>query len=219
MVPVQSYLNEMTRIFRLGLTGGIGSGKSTVASMLAECGAAIIDSDAISRATTAAGGVALPAIAAEFGSQMIGADGALDRAVMRALVFADPSARQRLEAIIHPLVGQETERQADAAAAQGKPLVFDVPLLVESGARWRSKVDRVLVVDCPPATQIARVIARSGLTREEVQRIIDAQATRAARLAAADIVIHNGEGVSLTVLRENVQVLASTMFGAIRLEL
>jgi len=185
-----------------------------VAGMLAGCGAAIIDSDAISRATTAAGGAALPAIAAQFGPQMIGADGALDRAAMRQLVYADPSARQRLEAIIHPLVGQETDRQAHAAAAQGKALVFDVPLLVESGARWRAKVDRVLVVDCPAETQLARVIARSGLTREEVQRIIDVQATRAARLAAADIVIHNGGGVSLEELRENVQVLADATFGA-----
>lgn len=204
----------MKAVFKLGLTGGIGSGKSTVAGMLAECGAAIIDSDAISRAATAAGGAALPAISAEFGPHMIGPDGALDRAAMRQLVYADPSARQRLEAIIHPLVSRETDRQALAAAEQGKPLVFDVPLLVESGARWRAKVDRVLVVDCAPETQIARVMARSGLTREEVQRIIDVQAARPARLAAADIVIHNGEGVSLTVLRENVQVLANALLGA-----
>ena len=198
----------MKEPLRIGLTGGIGSGKSTVAGMLAEHGAAIIDSDAISRATTAIGGSALPAIVKEFGPQMIGADGALDRAAMRQLVFADPSARQRLEAIIHPLVSQESERQAREAIEQGKPLVFDVPLLVESGPRWRSKVERVMVVDCAPETQIERVMARSGLSREEVQRIIDAQATRAERLAAADIVIHNGEGVSLSQLRENVQVLA-----------
>lgn len=201
---------------KLGLTGGIGSGKSTVAAILSECGAAIIDSDAISRATTASGGAALPGIVAAFGPQMIGADGALDRAAMRQLVYANPSARQQLEAIIHPLVSQESERQARIATEQGKPLVFDVPLLVESGARWRSKVDRVLVVDCEPETQIARVMARSGLRREEVQRIIDVQATRTERLAAADVVIHNGEGVTLEQLRENVQVFAYAALGSSR---
>ena len=194
--------------FKLGLTGGIGSGKSTVASMLSECGAAVIDSDAISRATTAAGGSALPFIGKAFGPQMIGADGALDRAAMRQLVFADPAARQRLEAIVHPLISEETERQAQAAAALGKQcLVFDVPLLVESGARWRSKLDRVLVIDCPPEVQIARVMARSGISHEEVQRIIDAQASRASRVAAADMVIFNGAGVTLEALRESVRKL------------
>ncbi|MBY4598157.1 dephospho-CoA kinase [Ottowia caeni] len=192
--------------FKLGLTGGIGSGKSTVAGMLLECGAAVIDSDAISRATTAAGGSALPFIGKAFGPQMIGADGALDRAAMRQLVFADPAARQRLEAIVHPLISAETERQAQAATAKGKKcLVFDVPLLVESGARWRSKLDRVLVIDCPPEVQIARVMARSGISQDEVQRIIEAQASRASRLAAADMVIFNGAGVTLEALRENVR--------------
>lgn len=196
--------------FRLGLTGGIGSGKSTVASMLAECGAAVIDSDAISRATTAAGGSALPFIAETFGQQMIGEDGALDRAAMRQLVFNDPSARQRLEGIVHPLVSKETEAQARAATALGKRcLVFDVPLLVESGARWRGRLDRVLVIDCPPEVQIARVMARNGLDRDDVQRIIDAQASRASRLAAADVVIYNGAEVTLDMLREHVRKLVN----------
>ncbi len=196
--------------FRLGLTGGIGSGKSTVAGMLAEHGAAVIDSDAISRATTAPGGAALPLIAETFGHQMIGADGALDRAAMRQLVFSDPSARQRLEAIVHPLVSKETERQAQAATSQGKRcLVFDVPLLVESGVRWRGRLDRVLVIDCPPEVQIGRVMARNGISQEEVQRIIDAQASRASRLAAADMVIFNGAGVTLETLREKVRKLVS----------
>lgn len=196
--------------FRLGLTGGIGSGKSTVAGMLAEHGAAIIDSDAISRATTGPGGAALPFIAETFGHQMIGADGALDRAAMRQLVFSDPSARLRLEAIVHPLVSKETERLAHVAAAQGTQcLVFDVPLLVESGVRWRGRLDRVLVIDCPPEVQIARVMARNGLERADVQRIIDVQASRASRLAAADQVIFNGAGVTLDMLREHVKRLAN----------
>lgn len=192
--------------FLLGLTGGIGSGKSTVSALLAECGAAVVDADAISRATTAAGGSALPAIEAAFGAGLIGADGALDRAAMRALVFQDTAARARLEAIIHPLVADETERQARLAAQNGHPLiVFDVPLLVESGARWRARVDRVLVVDCDPATQIERVQARNQLPREEVERIVQAQATRAQRLAAADIVVANGAGVTLHQLQQQVR--------------
>ena len=195
---------------QLGLTGGIGSGKTTVGAMLAERGAAVIDADAISRATTAAGGSALPAIAAEFGAALIGADGALDRAAMRDLVYRDATARQRLEAIIHPLVGQETDRQAQQALSEGRPLlVFDVPLLVESGPRWRARVDRVLVVDCPPEVQIERVVARSGLPRAQIEQILAAQATRAQRLAAADLVVFNGEGVTLRELRTAVQELAA----------
>jgi len=200
--------------FLLGLTGGIGSGKSTVSAMFAACGAAVIDADAISRATTAAGGSALPAIAAAFGSGLIDPSGALDRAAMRALVFQDAGNRARLEAIIHPLVAQETDRQARQAAAQGHALiVFDVPLLVEAGARWRARVDRVLVIDCDRATQIERVQARNQLPRDEVERIVQAQATRAQRLAAADVVVANGAGVTLHILQQHVQVLATGRFG------
>ncbi|MFT3778111.1 MAG: dephospho-CoA kinase [Ottowia sp.] len=199
--------------FLLGLTGGIGSGKSTVSAIFAERGAAVIDADAISRATTAAGGSALPAIAAAFGPQLIGRDGALDRAAMRALVFQDAGHRARLEAIVHPLVAQETDRQTRQAVVEGRPMiVFDVPLLVESGARWRSRVDRVLVVDCDPDTQIARVQARNGLPREEVERVLRAQAARAERLSAADIVVANGNGVTLHALQQQVRELA-TRFG------
>lgn len=199
-------------IWRIGLTGGIGSGKSTVAGMLAELGAAVIDADAISRGLTAAGGRALPAIAEQFGAALINADGAMDRQAMRERVFRDAAARQRLEAIIHPLVAQATQEQAQAAIARGQPcLVFDVPLLVESGERWRRQLDRVWVVDCEVDTQIRRVMARSGLTREEVERIIAQQASRAQRLACADTVICN-ENLSLAQLRQEV-VLAAARFG------
>lgn len=195
----------------LGLTGGIGSGKSTVAQMLAVQGAAIIDADAISRATTAAGGAALPTIAQQLGAHLIAPDGALDRTAMRALVFDDADARQRLEAIIHPLVAQETDRQARLALDAGRRLlVFDVPLLVESGARWRAKVDRVLVIDCDSATQIGRVMARNALPRDQVEQIVAAQASRAQRLAAADLVIFNGAGVTQDALRAQAARLAQT---------
>jgi dephospho-CoA kinase len=193
---------------RIGLTGGIGSGKSTVGQMLGECGAAVIDADAISRATTGPNGAALPAIAAQFGSEFITAENTLDRARMRAHVFADPAARHTLEAIVHPLVSQETQRQAQAAVAKGHTLlVFDVPLLVESG-RWRSQVDQVWVVDCTVDTQIERVVRRSGLSPDEVRHIIQAQATRAQRLAAADAVVFN-EGLTLDALRAEIQRLVS----------
>ncbi len=193
----------------LGLTGGIGSGKSTVAALLAKCGAAIIDADAISRATTTAGGSALSAIAAAFGSRLITADGALDRAAMRTQVYGSPAARERLEAIIHPLVAAEIERQTQAAQQAGQAwLVFVIPLLVEGGARWRARLDRVLVLDCPPPVQIERVMARSGLPRAGVEAILAAQATRAQRLAAADWVLFNGTGVSLADLQMQIHVLA-----------
>jgi dephospho-CoA kinase len=196
---------------RIGLTGGIGSGKSTVLEMLRSRGAAAIDADAISRATTAAGGAAIPAIAAHFGAEFITTDGALDRGRMRERAYGHPGARRELEQIIHPLVGQEIARQVDAALAAGaRCIVFDIPLLVESG-RWRAQVDRVLVVDCEPATQVARVVARSGLAADEVRAIIAAQAPRALRLAAADLVICN-EGLSLEALAHEVG-LAAQSFG------
>jgi dephospho-CoA kinase len=186
---------------RIGLTGGIGSGKSTVGQMLQERGAAVIDADAIARSVTAAQGLAIPAIAQSFGADFITPDGALDRERMRAHVFSHPAAKKTLETIIHPLVAQETQSQAEHAIANGyRTLVFDVPLLVESGARWRAQVDRVLVVDCLEETQIQRVMARNGWKREAVQAVISAQASRAQKLAAADWVIHN-DGISLEALR------------------
>ena len=197
-----------TRIWRIGLTGGIGSGKSTVAGMLAELGAAIIDADAISRSLTAPGGRAIDAVRQQFGAHMIGLDGAMDRQAMRERVFQDPQARQQLEAIIHPLVGQISREQTEAALQTGQRcLVHDVPLLVESGARWRTQVDRVWVIDCDTTTQRERVMARSGLAAEEVERIMAQQASRAQRLACADLVIFN-QALSLAQLRQQVQEAA-----------
>jgi dephospho-CoA kinase len=194
-------------VFKLGLTGGIGSGKSTVAAMLAELGAAVLDADAISHQVTAPQGLAIDAIRQTFGESLITSEGALDRNRMRDLVYSDPAARARLEAIIHPLVHQEIWRQAQAAEATGhRCLVFDVPLLVES-AHWRSRVDQVLVVDCPPETQIARAMARSALERPAIEAIMAAQASRAQRLKAADQVILN-DGISLAELALRVQKLA-----------
>lgn len=190
-------------MLRIGLTGGIGSGKSTVAGLLASHGAQIIDTDAIARRLTLPGGAAIAAIRAAFGDAAIDPAGALDRERMRALVFGDPQARRRLEQILHPLIGVETEREAAASPAAVK--VFDVPLLVESG-RWRAIVDRVLVVDCSEATQLARVMQRAGWSEDTVRAVIAQQATRAARLACADAVIHN-EGLSLDALGAEVAQL------------
>lgn len=192
---------------RIGLTGGIGSGKSTVLAMLAALGAVPVDADAISRATTAAGGAAIAAIAQQFGPEFVTADGALDRARMRERAYAQPESRRALERIIHPLVAAEITRQVEAAEAAGaRCIVFDIPLLVESG-RWRAQLDRVLVVDCAPDTQLARVVARSALAPDDVRAIIAAQAPRALRLAAADVVICN-EGLTLEALRNEVEQAA-----------
>ena len=196
---------DATRLsLRIGLTGGIGSGKSTVGQLLAAVGAALIDTDLIARQLTLPGGAAIDSIARAFGPQLIAADGALNRARMRELVFSDAGAKQRLEAILHPLIGLETERQA--AAAQGTcALVFDVPLLVESG-RWRAKVDKVLVVDCREATQVERVVRRSGWTPEAVQAVIASQASRSQRRASADAVIFN-DGLTPDQLAVDVRAL------------
>lgn len=189
------------QIVRLGLTGGIGSGKSTVASLLAQAGAAIIDADAISRSLTQAGGMAIPAILAEFGEKLITPEGAMDRNAMRTLVFSNPQAKRQLESIVHPLVAQGLQMQTQVALAAGKNfLVFDVPLLVESGDRWRRQVDWVCVVDCQTETQIQRVMARSALTRPEIEDIMAQQANRAKRLASADAVIYN-DGIDFVQLK------------------
>jgi len=193
---------------RIGLTGGIGSGKSTVARTLVACGAVLVDADAISRAVTAAGGAAIKEIAVQFGGTMLTAEGAMDRDRMRQLAFDDPTARRRLESIVHPLVSQETLRQYTQAAAAGSAcVVFDVPLLVESG-RWRQQLDRVLVVDCEEATQISRVMARNGWPRESVEKVIAGQASRTQRLSAADICLHN-DGLPLEALDTEVRQLAA----------
>ena len=173
---------------RIGLTGGIGSGKSTVAALLATCGATVVDTDAIARQVSLPGGAAIDDIRQAFGAEFIDASGGLDRARMRTLAFSDNEARRRLEAILHPLIGVETEYQASTSKAP--VIVFDVPLLVESG-RWRARVHKVLVVDCTPTTQVSRVVARSGWTAEAVQAVIAQQATGAQRRACADAVIFN----------------------------
>ncbi len=188
---------------RIGLTGGIGSGKSTAAALLVRHGATLVDTDAIARQLAAPGGAAIDAIRAAFGAEALDAAGGLDRAQMRARVFAEPDARQRLEAILHPLIGIECERQA--ATATTWPVVFDVPLLVESG-RWRRQVDRVWVVDCGEATQLERVLGRPGWSRETALGVIASQATRAARRAAADAVIYN-DGISLAELEAEIRLL------------
>jgi len=189
---------------RLGLTGGIGSGKSTVASILASAGAAVMDADAISRSLTLPGGRAIPAILAEFGEQLIAPNGAMDRDAMRALVFSNPQSKRQLEAIIHPLVGQVLQEESHAALAAGHAcLVYDVPLLVESGDRWRRQVDWVCVVDCEVETQIQRVMHRNQLSRAEIERIISQQASRQQRLDCADAVIFN-EGIDLAQLKQMV---------------
>lgn len=173
---------------RLGLTGGIGSGKSTVAALLEQRGAFVIDADAISRACTLSGGSAMPTIASTFGQDFVNADGALDRQRMRDHVFARPDARRTLEAIIHPLVGAEVRRLA--ASSNARCLVFDVPLLVES-PHWRHQLDRVVVVDCSHTTQIRRVSQRNAWDAHTIEAVIRTQSPRVQRLAAADAVLFN----------------------------
>lgn len=186
---------------RLGLTGGIGSGKSTVAALLVEFGATLIDADAISRASTAAGGSAIEAVRAAFGDEFITADQAMDRDRMRARIFADPTARAQLEAIIHPIVRAEIDQQL-AALPRGVA-VLDLPLLAESSA-WRERCDLIWVVDCAPETQIRRVMQRNGWPRSQVEAVLAAQASREQRLAIADCVINN-EGVTLDELGAQVR--------------
>lgn len=186
----------------VGLTGGIGSGKSTVADLFVEQGAGLVDTDAIAHALTAAGGAAMPALVDEFGRNILAADGALDRAAMRQLVFADPSVRSRLEGILHPLIRQISDERCRAASSPY--VILAVPLLVESGG-YRDRCDRIAVVDCPESLQIERVMARSGLAAGEVEAIMAAQATRQQRLAVADDVVVNDAG--RTKIYEQVKAL------------
>jgi dephospho-CoA kinase len=189
-------------MYCVGLTGGIGSGKSSAADEFAALGAALVDSDAIAHELTRAGGSAIAALRSAFGAEYITAEGALDRARMRTLVFGDATAKQRLEGLLHPLIRQQTA--ARVAAARGPYVLLVVPLLLETGA-YRELVQRVLVVDCSEATQIARTMARSGLTESEVRAIMTAQLPRAERVALADDVITN-EG-DRAALREQVRTL------------
>ena len=193
------------RILLVGLTGGIGSGKTAVSDLLGKFGAGIIDTDLIAHQVTSPGGAAIPAILKRFGPEFIDSTGALNRSKMRTLVFANPESRQALEQITHPLIRQETIREANNLANAGAPyLVFVVPLLIESNS-WKGIVDYLVVVDCPEETQIERVMHRSNLPREEVERILGAQASRQERLKHADIVIEN-QG-SLKDLEAKVQSL------------
>ena len=178
----------MTSVLRVGLTGGIGSGKSTVAGLFEQRGAVVVDADELAHELTVAGGAAIDAIRAAFGPAAIRSDGAMDRDWMRRLAFTESDARQRLERILHPRIRALLDARLAAAPAQVAIAV--IPLLVESGDA-RGRFDRVLVVDCPEETQIARVMARSGLARDDVLAIMRRQASRQQRLAAADDVIFN----------------------------
>ena len=191
-------------IQRIGLTGGIGSGKSTVAELLRQRGAHIVDTDAIARSLTGPGGEAIEPLRAAFGPAAIAADGSLDRPWMREHAFSSSGARATLEAILHPLIGRRAQALA-AEAPAGTCVVFDVPLLVESG-HWRDRVDRVLVIDCPEDVQIARVLRRPGWSREAAERVVAQQARRDVRRAAADAVIDN-RGDTLPPLVEAVDRL------------
>lgn len=193
--------------WQLGLTGGIGSGKSTFSQLLVQRGAVLVDADGLARLCTAPGGAAIDVIAQTFGTDMLAPDGGLNRERMRALAFTDATARRRLEAIVHPLVRAQAARQVSDARAQGRQwVVHDIPLLAESG-RSPDAFDAVLVVDCTEATQIARVVARDGLPIETVQTIIAAQASRAKRLAIADIVVFN-DGTSPAALSTHADAVA-----------
>ena len=196
-----------TQRLTVGLTGGIGSGKTTVAHMLAGCGATIIDADAISRSLTEAGGAALIPIKQLFGEEVNGTDGALNRGAMREIVFAQPASRAKLEAIIHPLVQMRM-----SAAIQNAPtdvVVLDIPLLVES-PRWRKQIDLIVVVDCNVETQVSRVMQRNGWAASTIEAIIQSQATRGDRLKAADVVIFN-EKSNLSILKNQVNSLGNQL--------
>ena len=191
----------MARPLSIGLTGGIASGKSAVARLFAERGVPVLDTDQIARDVVEPGQPALAEVAAAFGPGVLAADGRLDRGALRQHVFADPAARRRLEGILHPAIRAELARRA--AAAGGPYQVWVIPLLVEGGGIDR--VDRVLVVDCPVETQLARLRARDGENDDSARRILAAQASREQRLAAADDVIIN-EG-SLEALAPQVAAL------------
>lgn len=197
----------LTTRLSIGLTGGIGSGKSFVADLFAAQGASIVDTDVIAHQLTAPGGRAMPAIRESFGAEYLNGDGSLNRAAMRARVFSDADAKRRLESILHPLIGAETT--AAAQRAEGDYVIFVVPLLVESG-RWVERVDRVLVVDCPEALQVERVMQRSQLPAAQVEAIMASQASRQQRLAVADdVIVNDGEraAVEEAVARLHAQYL------------
>lgn len=199
------------RASRIGLTGGIGSGKSTFGAVLQKRGAALVDSDQIARQVTGPGGAAIAAIVQRFGPEFVDDTGALDRGRMRELAYSAPDARTALEAIVHPLVSLHSSQQAQAAEDAGtRVIVFDVPLLVESG-RWVQRLDAVIVIDCPPAVQIQRVMSRSGLNQSTVEAILAAQSPRNIRRASADIVVHNGDNCTLADLHKMAEQVATRL--------
>jgi dephospho-CoA kinase len=179
--------------FTVGLTGGIGSGKTAVSARLAKLGATVVDTDEISRALTAAGGAAMERVREAFGGRYVAPDGSLDRAAMRTLAFEDAAARAKLEAILHPAIRSEADRALGAATGPYALLV--VPLLLETGG-YAGRVDRILVVDCPEALQVARASERSRIAAEDVRRIMRAQWPRWRRLQLADDVVWNGGGLA-----------------------
>jgi dephospho-CoA kinase len=199
---------RVNHALKVGLTGGIGSGKSTVMQLLFKAGAHCIDADEISKASTAPGGASIASIEAVFGSSVLTKQGALDREKMRELVFNNAEAKTQLESIVHPIVGVEINRQTALAQAQGAQcIVFDIPLLVES-AHWRKSLDRIVVVDCSYQTQIDRVALRNGFEISTIQKIINLQASRTTRLQAADFIVFN-DGITLIELGRQVQEIAS----------
>jgi dephospho-CoA kinase len=194
-------------MLKIGLTGGIGSGKSTVANILAKLGAKLIDADALSRAVTQAGGVAIPALRAAFGEAVLASDGGLSRDAMRQIMLSDPSAKEKLEAILHPVIGEQINRQFGAAEqANEQIVVLDIPLLAEGGARWRRRLNAVWLVDCLHQTQMSRVLARSGWPLAQIEAVIAAQASREKKWAVADAVVFN-DGLSISQLELQVTEL------------
>ena len=193
---------------RIGLTGGIGSGKSTVSAQLGQMGATIVDADAVSRSVTGSNGSAIPALTTAFGSSILSSNGALDRAQMRRLIYSNPASKIQLEAIVHPLVRTEIQRQSILAETNGaRCIVFDIPLLLET-AYWRRMLHRILVIDCTEETQISRVVQRDGLSAEQVQRVVLAQVSRLDRLQAADMALFN-DGISPQILALRVQEIGA----------
>jgi dephospho-CoA kinase len=197
-------------MLKMGLTGGIASGKSTVASILAKHDAWLIDADVISRASTQSGGAAMTAIRSCFGDQVVMLDGSLNREAMRQIILSDKGAKDRLESIVHPLIGERIDEQLlSAEKAEALVAVLDIPLLVESGTRWRSRLDAIWVVDCLPQTQITRVHQRSGWPITQIEAVMGAQASRSKRLEAADAMIFNDD---LSLMDLEVQVLGLLNF-------
>ena len=176
---------------RIGLTGGIGSGKSTFGAMLAARGFALIDADAVSRELTGVGGLAIAKVREAFGDSSIALDGSMDRSQMRTLVFSQPEAKARLETILHPLIRASIAEKLTAIKDKGEPLaILDIPLLVES-SQWQGQLDGIIVVDCSERRQLSRVMARNGWTKTQTQAVMATQASRPERLAVANWVIDN----------------------------